>query len=79
MWLKCSERWGEWEEKKQEKYLQGFIGYGTGLGFDPRCGEKTGGLFAEQWHILRVFLVACEILNCGMQTLSCRTLWDLVD
>ena len=48
MWLKCSERWGEQEEKKQEKYLQGFVGYGTGLGFDPRCGEKTGGLFANE-------------------------------
>ena len=62
MWLKCSERWGEWEEKNQEKYLQGFIGCGTGLGFDPRC-EKTGGLSAEQWHVLRVSTVACEIFN----------------
>ena len=25
MWLKCSKRWGEREEKKQEKYLQGFM------------------------------------------------------
>lgn len=65
--------------EKARDVFAGFIGYGTGLGFDPRCGERTGGLFVGQWHILRVFLVACEILNCGTQTLSCRTLWDLVD